>query len=429
MGDARQVIAGRPDGHRLPALGSRDFRIFLAVQAVSLIGTWMQGTALPLFAYRLTGDAGDLGVVGAAQYVPLLGLTLPAGIVVERIAKRRAVIGCQITMMLQAIVLSLLAYGDRASVMTLAALSFVLGSANAVEGVARQSMLVELVGKEALPNAVALNAAVINLARVLGPLIAIPVVTTWGEQAAFLVNAGSYGVVIAGLIVLRTPYAIPRVPRTSLRSSVGELLGYLRGARTARAILGMAAVIGFVGIPLLNLLPAFTHDAFGGTDAELATDTSVLVAAMGGGSVAAAIGLAALRKQHGRGAILWWGQLVFGLALLLFSRTDNLPLAASLVFLVGLGSIVQIALINTILQLVVPDRLRSRIVSLFVLSAYGPAALGSLVWGAIAERFDTPAACGAAALVFLAGVVVLHRAVPAVRARPITPDEGHTNHG
>lgn len=194
---------------RFPALGSRDFFIFWVGQFISLIGTWMQSTTLPYLTYRLTGSSLALGAVGFAVTLPTLFLALPGGVLVEHLDKRRAVIGLQIVMMLQAFALAFLTFSGKIQIQQIILLSFILGAASAFEITARQAMLVELVGKPALPNAIALQSTIFNTARVMGPLLVAPflvILPKNGEGWAFLFNGISYLFVIVGLLFVHTPY-------------------------------------------------------------------------------------------------------------------------------------------------------------------------------------------------------------------------------
>src|SRR5689334_3186183 len=196
---------------RYPALTSRDFFIFWVGQFISLIGTWMQNTTQPYLAYRLTGRPLDLGLIGFAGLVPTLILALPGGVIVERLDKRKVVIWMQVVEMLQAFILAYLALTGTVQIWHIAVLAFILGTASAFEITARQAMLIELVGREALPNAIALQSTIFNLARVLGPSLAAPFLVLLGNQGegwAFLANGVSYLFVIAGLFFVHTPFQL-----------------------------------------------------------------------------------------------------------------------------------------------------------------------------------------------------------------------------
>src|SRR5690349_8840752 len=216
---------------RFPALASRDYNLFLIGQFISVIGTWMQNTAQPYLAYRISGRPLDLGLIGFASTLPTLLLALPAGVFVERWDKRKTVIFFQGVMSLQAFGLAALTFTGHIQIWHIAVLAFIFGTASAVEITARQAMLIELAGREALPSAIALQSMVFNIGRVIGPLMAAWLLTSTGtEGSVFLTNGVSYLFVIAGLFVIQARYKIPR--ETSVEKSLGtefrEGLGYIR---------------------------------------------------------------------------------------------------------------------------------------------------------------------------------------------------------
>lgn len=414
MGDARSMKERLRD--RFPAMAERNFRIFSIGQAISLIGTWMQSTALPLFAYRLTGEALDLGIVGFATFLPVALFTLPAGLIADRMPKRKVVLLCQIVMMAQALALGVLAAEGVVTIRAITALSFVLGTANAFDVVARQAMLVELVGRPALPNAIALNSTLNTVARVLGPALAAPLVLFSGEAGAFFANAASYLCVIIGLIILRTPYAGAKRDAAGA-DGLAAAWEYLRGARMVRSLLWMGAAFGFVAVPLPNLVPVFASDVFGSAGdaaADIAARNSALFVATGIGSVVAAVLVAASSKHPRRGAILLSGQVLFSLTLIAFASTRLFPVALVLLLFVGFGSVVQLALVNTLIQLTVPDGLRSRVISILVLGIQGAAPFGAIATGAIAGHISAPAAALVAGIVYLGFNLALHLRAPEI---------------
>ncbi|MBI4771816.1 MAG: MFS transporter, partial [Chloroflexi bacterium] len=238
---------------RFPAFASRDYRLFWSGQAISLVGTWMQSTVQPYLAYRLTGQPIFLGVIGFATTLPTLLLTLPGGVLVERLDKRRVVIVMQTVMMLQAFALGALAFSGHISIWHIAALAFVLGAANSIEITARQSLMIELVGKEALPNAIALNSTIFNAARVLGPMASAPFLVLLkdnGEGWAFLANGVSYLFVIVSLLLIRTRTPpIPAPKGVSGMAQFREGQRYVARTPVVRLLVTMAAMLGLVGVP------------------------------------------------------------------------------------------------------------------------------------------------------------------------------------
>jgi MFS family permease len=233
---------------RFPALASRDFLIFWIGQFISLTGTWMQNTTQPYLAYRLTGSSFDLGLVGFSATLPTLLLALPGGVLVEHLDKRKTVIVMQIIMMLQAFMLAFLALTGKIHIWHIILLAFVLGTANAIEITARQAMLIELVGKPALPNAIALQSTIFNLARVLGPSltgVVLLLVKNQGEGWAFFANGVSFLFVIIGLFFVRTPYrntpTKTGLARPKMFTEFQEGWSYIRGNSVILLIILLAA--------------------------------------------------------------------------------------------------------------------------------------------------------------------------------------------
>src|SRR5512133_2478754 len=221
---------------RYPALASRDFVVFWVGQFVSLIGTWMQNTTQPYLAYRLSGQPFDLGLIGFASALPTLLLALPGGVLVERLDKRKTVIAMQIVMMIQAFTLAVLALTGVIQIWHIVVLAFLLGSANAIEITARQAMLIELVGKGALPNAIALQSTIFNAARVIGPSLVAPFlifIQGNGEGWAFLANGVSYLFIIVSLFFVQTPFKVAQtVEKRNLWADFREGQVYIRQTRS-----------------------------------------------------------------------------------------------------------------------------------------------------------------------------------------------------
>ena len=248
---------------RFPALASHDYVIFVTGQLISVIGTWMQATALPYLAYRMTGRPLDLGLIGFASTLPTLLFALPAGVLVERWDKRKTVIIFQAIMSIQAFALAYLSYTGKIQMWQIIFLAFFYGSAVAVEVTARQSMLIELTGREALQSAIALQTTAFNVGRVLGPLFAAWIIAATGSKSAvFLANGLSFLFVIAGLLFARTPYKVDHESkaRTSLRREFKEGLLYIKNNALVLSVVLMAALVRFFGIPLLQQIPALARD-------------------------------------------------------------------------------------------------------------------------------------------------------------------------
>lgn len=401
---------------RFPALASRDYSIFLVGQLVSVIGTWMQSTALPYLAYRISGRPLDLGIIGFAGTVPTLLFALPAGVLVERWDKRKVVIIFQAIMSIQAFGLAFLTFSGRIQMWQIVLLSFLYGSAVAVEVTARQSMLVELTGKDALPSGIALQSTAFNVGRVLGPLCAAWIIATTGHEGnVFLANGISYLFVIAGLFIAQTRYRVEplKTADKNMRAEFREGLTYIRNNRGVLSIILLAALIGFFGMPMLQQIPALARDVFktlSDTEAVVATRTSNLFAAQGAGALLASfltITMVAANKQR----MLWLGQVAFILPLIAMGFTRNSGIALLLMTFIGWGIVTQLVNMNTLIQTEVPDHLRGRVFSVYFWGLQGVAPFGSVVIGGIAQTWSVPAAAIVAGAICLMGVVLIRLAL------------------
>lgn len=408
---------------RFPAFRSRDFTLFWIGQSVSLIGAWMQSTTLPYLAYRISGRPLDLGLIGFAATLPTLFLALPGGVIIERLDKRKSVIVLQAVMMLQAFALAWLAITGIIEIWHIVVLSFVLGTASAFEITARQAMLVEMVGKPALPSAIALQATVFNSARVLGPMVAAPFLLISQDQGAgwaFFANGVSYIFVVAGLLFVRTPFRAPaeNSARRNLFLEFQEGQKYIFSTASIGTMIVMAAVIGFFGFPFSQQIPAIARDVLaqaGDTNASVAARNSALYIFQGVGALAAAFFLAYFSGFKKKGLLLVLGQFGFIFGLLAISSVRSLPLALPIILVLGWGTVTQLATMNTLIQLEVPDHLRGRVFSTYLWALQGIAPFGSLLIGWMAQTWDVPTTalvCGVLCLLVIGGT---HLRNPSVR--------------
>jgi MFS family permease len=414
---------------RFPALTSRDFLIFWVGQFVSLVGTWMQNTTQPYLAYRITGSSLDLGLISFSATLPTLLLALPGGVLVERMDKRRVVIIMQVIMMLQAFTLAFLALTGRIQIWHMVALAFVLGSANAIEITARQAMLVELVGKPALPNAIALQSTIFNLARVIGPsftAIILLLIRNQGEGWAFFANGVSFLFVILGLFFVRTPYRVaqpgPARQGLHLLSEFKEGWAYIRGNTVVLMIIVMVGVIGFIGVPFSQQFPAVARDVLRtavDTEEAVAARTSALYLAMGVGALAAALFVASFSGLRRKGLLLTVGQFVFSISLVLVAFARSLPLALALICVLGWATVSQFMMMNTLIQLDVPDGLRGRVFSVYLWASQGVAPFGSLFIGWLAQTAGVPHAALICGGICLLVVLISHLRWPVLRQKTI----------
>lgn len=413
-----------------PAFASRDFSIFWVGQFISLIGTWMQNTTLPYLAYSLSGRPLDLGLIGFSATLPTLLLALPGGVLVERLDKRRIVIVMQTIEMIQAFALAFLALAGVIQIWHIVILSFVLGSASVIEITARQAMLIELVGKPALPNAIALQTTIFNAARVLGPsltAVVLVLVKNQGEGWAFFINGVSFLFVIVGLFFVRTPYKVNAAAQATGKRSmmVGQLptmmaefsegQRYILGNATVALIVLMAAVIGFFGFPFGQQIPAVARDVlkqFGDTETIVKARTSALYIAQGVGALAAALIISIYSDIKRKGLLLAIGQFIFAIALIGIALTRSLTLALGLIVLLGLSIVTQLATMNILIQVAVPDALRGRVFSTYLWALQGVAPFGSLFIGWVAQTWNVPLAALICGGVCLLAAVIIHTLNP-----------------
>ena len=406
---------------RYPALASRDFVIFWVGQFISLIGTWMQSVTQPYLAYRLSGSAFDLGLIGFAGALPTLILALPGGVLVERLDKRKTVIIMQNVMLVQAFLMAFLALSGTIQIWHIAVLSFLLGAASAIEITARQAMLIELVGKEALPNAIALQSTIFNAARVLGPSLAVPfliLIKGGGEGWAFFANGVSYFFIIISLFYVRTPFKAE--PQNVSRDWLADFLEgqhYIRQTRSVAMIIVMAAVVGFIGFPLLNFIPVIARDVLAqalDSEAAIAARNSALYTAQGVGALIASLLLASFNPSR-KGWLLAVGQVVFIVSLFVIAFTHNIPIELLLFVLIGWGSVITLASMNTMIQLEVPDRLRGRVFSTYLWGLQGIAPFGSLLVGWMTQGWGVLWTALICSLVCFAVIGGIHFMVPEIR--------------
>lgn len=407
---------------RLPAMRSRDFRIFWIGQFVSLIGTWMQNTVQPYVAYHLTGQPMYLGLIGFAGTLPTLFLTLPAGVLIERLDKRRVVIVMQAIMAAQALALAVLALTGTLQIWHMLALALVLGMANAIEITARQSMMPDLVELQELPNALALNAAGFNLARVAGPVLAAPfllLVQNGGEGWAFMANALSYLIVIGSLFMLQPqPHRDVPVARKNNVQAFREGQSFIRGSQVVSLLVLLSAVVGFFGFTAAQQIPVFARDVLssaGDTETLIASRNSALVSALGIGALASSVLLSLFSTLRRKGLLMSIGHFVFGAAILLAGVSRSFPLTLLAFALIGWGQVTALNLTNQIIQIVVPSSLRARVFSTYLWALQGATPFGSLLMGWVAQRYGSPVSALVAGAACFLTPLVIHLRTPALR--------------
>jgi MFS family permease len=368
------------------------FRWFFFGQLVSLLGSWMQTTALQWLSYRLTGSVLSLGAITFASFLPVLFLSLFMGVLVDRYPRRRLLLLTQSTFMVLAAVLAYLTLSDAVTYEILLVLSLVMGVANALDMPSRQAFFSDLVDRDDLLNAIALNSSVFNGTRILGPALGGVVVAIWGEGLAFALNALSFVAVLLALLAMRLPPATVRPPSSSGTSELREGVGYLRRDRPILGLVVMIAAFSLIGFPASVVLPAFAKEVLGlGVEGY-----GVLMAAMGIGALAAGVALAIRGRSVPRPRQLLLQRLLFAAALFPLALANTLPLALVALVALGYALIAQLTVTNTLVQLLAPDALRGRLVSAYTWALGGFWPLGALLIGALAQRIGVSQALLAA---------------------------------
>jgi MFS family permease len=389
----------------------RNFRLFWIGQTISLIGTWMQQVAVGWTALELSNDPLLVGLAAAAGTLPILLFSLPGGVVADRNEKLRVVRLVQSMMLLEAVALWALAATGHLTITWLITLSLVGGTLAAFEIPARQSLIVELVGKHDLPAAIGLNSTGFNLARVLGPSLSAFIIAQGGVAWAFGLNALSYLAVLVGLSMIRLTErrAVSRHPGGSF-AGMREALRYARHTPPLPMLLLVATVFSLLGVPVLTLLPVLARDVLG----MGAQGYGALMACIGLGAVAGALAIAATGGGTRRGQTLRVASVVYPALLVLTSLSDRPLVVGALLFAVGTAMIVNNALVNALLQQVAPDALRGRIMSLYVMLYIGASPVGSFTAGAVARAFGAQWAIGGGAALMLAFALWVFRRHPAL---------------
>jgi MFS family permease len=392
------------------ALAHRNFALFFIGQGLSLSGTWMQSLAQSWLVYRLTGSPFLLGLVAFASQAPVLGLGLFGGVLADRWPRHRLLLLTQSLSLLQAATLTVLTLTGGITVHWILALAAVLGVINAIDMPVRQSFIAELVPRQDLPSAIGLNSSAFNAARIIGPSLAGVLVATVGEGVCFLINTLSFLAVIGCLLAMRLP---PR-PQPALESPATLLAKGLRYARETphvRAILALIAGLSITAMPYTVLLPVFAGEVLHSS----AKGLGALMAATGVGALAGALRIARRATIRGLGTLIVQSVVIFGASLVALAAGKTMWLSMLVLFAAGYGMISAMAGCNTLLQSLVPDELRGRVMSLYTMFFLGMAPIGSLIAGVLATHVGTPITFLVGGVGALLSAVLFHHALPAIR--------------
>ena len=400
------------------ALAHRNYRLFFFGQGLSLIGTWLQQVAMSWLTYRLSGSPLLLGFVTFCQYIAVLFIAPVAGVLADRVDRRRALLITQSVMLAQAATLALLSATGVVAVWHVAVLAFVLGCASAFDIPLRHAMIARLVEhRSELPNAIALNSLLINCARVVGPALAGVLIAAVGESLCFGLNALSFAAVLTALAMMRWPASPLAPPRR------GWLHSWLEGVRSAfgfppirAGLLLIAAISGTIGT-YSTLMPVFAKDVFGGGARTL----GILLSSAGTGALLSALYLASRHTTRGLDRVILVAGACASLAMLAFAHASSFALALPLLIVLGAGLIAAQASVQTLVQTLVDDDKRGRVMSLYTMAFLGALPFGNLLAGAIGRYAGEDVAFSLNAVLCLGALLVFWRALPGLRAaaRPV----------
>jgi MFS family permease len=393
------------------ALRHRNYRLWFQGQLVSMVGTWMQITAQGFLVFQLTHSTTYLGYVGFASGVPSLLFMLFGGVIADRVARRKLLVITQSTMMLLAFLLAALSFAQLVQPWHIIVLALALGTANAFDAPAAQAFVLELVDRQDLTNAIALNATLFNLATVVGPTVAGLTYAAVGPAWCFTLNGLSFIAMIVALLRMRLPAHTP-TPRTqSALAQLHEGVRYTLAQPLLRTLIAVPAVAALFGTAYATLLPAWAVEVLGGD----AATNGLLQSARGAGSLLGALMIAAVGYAGWRGRWLTIGTFVYPLVLLLFAAVRTVPLSVAVLIGVGWGGMLLFNMANTLVQSHVSDELRGRVMSIYSLTFFGGMPLGALWAGALGHFIGAPLTIVVGALIVLGFAVLLWIRMPQVR--------------
>jgi MFS family permease len=379
-------------------LGIKNVRLFFIGQSLSLLGTWSQGIALAWLVWRLTNSAWWLGFIGFATQIPVLFLGLIGGFVADRYPRLPLLICSQILLMVQAIILSILAYLGIVELWHIIALSLMLGVVYAFEFPLRQAFIMDMVGRENLINAVALNSAMIHSTRIIGPVIAGFIIGYWGEASCFAVNAASFICLIVALFIIDRALLIKQDKNgATIREAIAEGLHYIWSRPVMRAALIEVMLISGIGMIYVSLMPLFVGKIYGRTAVQLGW----LMGSSGAGALAGALYLARRHGPHGLFELIIRCSIAFSALVFFFAWLQNVYLALIILSAMSFFLTILFSSANTFLQHEVPNQLRGRMMSIFTVTFFGLSPIGSIIGGAVAEVIGAPITVAASGIICL----------------------------
>ena len=395
----------------LRALRHRNFQLFFSGQMISLVGTWMQTIAQSWLVYRLTGSSLLLGVVGFAGQIPVFLLAPVGGVAADKWNRHRVVIGTQASSMILAFILATLTLLHIVRVWEIVVLASLLGAVNSFDIPARQSLLIDMVGREDLMNAIALNSSMFNGARVIGPAIAGILVAWIGEGWCFFANAVSYIAVIAGLLMMKLGPLRQMITEASPFEHIAEGFRFVRRTKPILALILLVGLVSLVAVPYSVLMPIFADRILHGGSRGL----GILMGTTGIGALLGALTLAVRRGVHGLGRWVGFSAMSFGVSLILFSFSRWFWLSMILLVPVGYSVMLQMSSTNTLIQAMVPDEFRGLAMAAYTMMFMGMAPMGSLFAGAMAARIGAPWTVAVGGMGAVIGSIAYLRKLPALR--------------
>lgn len=416
------VSQGLGLGTTLRALRHRNFRLFFGGQMISLTGTWMQNIAQDWLVYRLTGSSLLMGVVAFMNLIPVLILAPVAGVVADRFNRQRTVVVTQTIAMLLGFALAILTLTHLIRVWEIMVLTTLLGVVLAFDIPARQAFLMDMVGRDDLFNAIALNSSMFNAARIIGPAIAGALVAWIGEGWCFFVNGVSYVAVIAGLLMMHLQGQTQYLATGSALDHMIEGFRFARHAVPVRSLLLLVGMVSLVAMPYTVLMPIFADRILHGG----ARGLGLLMGAIGLGALLGSLALASRQNVHGLGRWVWMAGVTFGGSLILFAFSRHFWLSFALLVPAGFGMMVEMGATNTLLQVMSPDRLRGRVMALYSMMFIGMGPIGALMGGAVAAKIGAQWAVAIGGTACMAGGAIFARRLPAMRgeARELMQAQG-----
>jgi MFS family permease len=409
--------------HAWRAMRHRNFRLFFGGQSISLIGTWMTRIATAWLVYTLTGSAWLLGIVGFAGQIPTFLLAPFAGVWVDRLNRRHVLVVTQTLAMVQSLALAVLTLMHRITITEIVVLSVFQGFINAFDMPGRQAFLVQMIeGREDLGNAIALNSSMVNMARLVGPSLAGLVIAGFGEGYCFLIDGISYIAVIISLLMMRLPQMTLNPVVVPMATQLKEGWAYVSKFAPVRTILLLFAIISLMGMPFTVLMPVFAAKVLHGGAHTL----GFLMGALGAGALVGAISLAFRKSVLGLGRVIPISSAIFGAGLIAFGLSRIEWLSLALMAITGYGMMRQMAASNTIIQTVVPEDKRGRVMSYYTMAFVGMAPFGSLLAGGLAHLMSAPMALIITGSFCIAGAAWFATQLPNIRLhiRPIYRELG-----